>query len=261
MKISIVTPSYNQAGFLEETIKSVVDQGYEHLEYIVIDGGSTDGSAQIIDKYRRHLHYSVSEPDSGHANALNKGFARSSGQIMAWLNSDDKYLPWTLKTVAEIFDEYPQVNWIVGTDAIWNDKGAMVAAYDVHTSVLDYLAGDHHKRMIQAESVFWRRSLWDAAGGFINEGYQLMVDTELWTRFFRFDALWHVYCILAGYRIHGSNRSLADKPKTDAEMRRAIEDMRPHIDVASLGAVRSNYPFLKYDLEKSCWTAGVMRRP
>src|ERR1700674_5632659 len=99
MSISIVTPSFNQARFVEETIHSVLDQEYPNLEYIIIDGGSTDGSVEIIEKYRPRIHCFVSEADSGHAHALNKGFAQTNGEIMAWINSDDKYLPWTLRTV------------------------------------------------------------------------------------------------------------------------------------------------------------------
>ncbi len=90
-KISIVTPSFNHAQFLEETILSVITQNYPNLEYVIIDGGSTDGSVDIIKKYEKHLTYWVSEPDNGHGDALNKGFAKSTGEIMAWINSDDKY--------------------------------------------------------------------------------------------------------------------------------------------------------------------------
>src|SRR5215469_5586779 len=94
-KISIVTPSFNQAEFLEETIRSVLDQNYPNLEYVVVDGGSTDGSVDIIKKYAHRLAWWVSEPDDGQYAAINKGFKHSSGEIMAWINSDDKYLPWT----------------------------------------------------------------------------------------------------------------------------------------------------------------------
>src|SRR5688572_1835387 len=205
LKISIVTPSFNQAGFVEETLRSVLDQNYENLEYIVIDGGSSDGSQDIIEKYRDRLHYYVSERDSGHGDALNKGFRQSSGEIMAWLNSDDKYLPWTLKTVAEIFDEHPDVNWITGMHGFWNDRGAMTGAHSWYRNIFDFLAGEPF--LIQQESTFWRRSLWDRAGGAINEDYRFMVDGELWTRFFLLDRHWHAQCVLSGYRQHAGNRA------------------------------------------------------
>src|SRR5579859_3708649 len=100
-RISIVTPSFNQRAFLEETIRSVLDQRYPNLEYVIIDGGSTDGSVDIIRKYERHLAFWVSEPDGGQYDAINKGFAHTTGELLGWLNADDKYLPWSFSTLAD----------------------------------------------------------------------------------------------------------------------------------------------------------------
>ena len=108
-RISVVTPSFNQGAFLEETLRSVLDQGYPNLEYFVIDGGSTDASVDIIRNYASRLTYWVSESDQGQYDAINKGFARSMGEIMAWLNSDDKYLPWTFSIAGEISATRPEV--------------------------------------------------------------------------------------------------------------------------------------------------------
>ena len=113
-KITIVTPSYNQGQFLEETIRSVILQGYKNLEYIVIDGGSTDNSLEIIHKYQDYLTYWVSEPDEGQAEAINKGFNLATGDIFAFLNSDDVYLPETLAKVGKFFAESSQIDFLCG---------------------------------------------------------------------------------------------------------------------------------------------------
>lgn len=223
-KISIVTPSFNQGEFLEETLLSILDQDYPNLEYVVIDGGSTDSSVEIIQKHSHRLHYWHTKRDGGHGDALNQGFIKTSGEIMAWLNSDDKYYPWTLRTVSEIFTTFPEVNWIVGFNSWWNDRGAAIRAERVPKNIYDFLVGDFD--WIQQESVFWRRSLWEQAGGHINENYKLMVDGELWTRFFLNDDLYIVDCLLGGYRSHGTNRALLNYDNCLEEMRTAITTMK-----------------------------------
>src|SRR6202521_5828217 len=107
-RISVVTPSFNQGPYLERTICSVLDQNYPKLEYIIMDGGSTDESVEVIKRYERHLTYWVSEPDAGQSNAINKGLARTTGTIRTWLNSDDYYLPETFETIAEAAEAHPE---------------------------------------------------------------------------------------------------------------------------------------------------------
>ena len=158
-KISIVTPSHNQGQLIEETIRSVLSQEYPNLEYIIIDGASTDNSVEIIKKYEQHLAYWVSEPDEGHAHALNKGFSRATGEIMAWINSDDKYLPWTFSVVAEVFNTHKDIEWITGYHSLWDIYGRQVKALAVYKNIYDFLLGRYD--WIQQESVFWRRSLWE----------------------------------------------------------------------------------------------------
>ena len=231
-RISIVTPSFNHAQFLEHALCSVLDQDYENLEYIVIDGGSTDGSVEMLSRYAPRLAYWVSEPDGGHGSALNKGFKRSTGEIMAWLNSDDLHFPWTLNAVAEIFAAHPEVSWITSHScAILDQKGRLVTADRNYSNKYDYLLG---RCNIQQESTFWRRSLWENAGGYINEDYKLMVDGELWTRFFLNARLYNVQCLLGGFRRWGGNRSISNMTQVNDDMRRCVAAMERSCDADTL---------------------------
>ena len=232
-RISVVTPSFNQARFLEPALRSVLDQEYPNLEYIVVDGGSADDSRAIIERHATRLHHWESEPDRGHAHALNKGFARSTGEIMAWLNSDDLYLPWTLRVVAEVFQRFPEVEWIAGVDAWWNERGELTSAQVRPRNVYDYLLGTEH--CIQQESVFWRRSLWERAGGRIDEDLRYMVDTELWCRFFPLAPLHAVECVLGGYRRHSGNRAI----RHAAECRRENAEAVARLDARCSEDVRA----------------------
>ena len=200
MRLSIVTPSFNQSGFLGATLDSVLSQDYEDLEYVVIDGGSDDGSARIIEEHADRLAYWVSEPDGGLYDALNKGFAKTSGEIMAWINSSDLYYPWTLETVAEIFSQLPEVQWIMGLSTQFSTVGGPRSVRRGCFNVYDILAGDY--RWIQQESVFWRRSLWERAGGRLDSSIRLAADFDLWLRFMRLAPLHHVETVLGGWRVH-----------------------------------------------------------
>lgn len=197
-KISIVTPNFNGEAYLEQTIQSVLFQNYPNLEYIIIDGGSTDNSVSVIKKYESQLAYWVSEPDKGLYDAIQKGFEKSTGEIMAWINSDDLYHPKAFFTVAEIFS-LREVNWLQGIPTVFDEKGRTVFV-DIlkRWSKLDYYLGNFE--WIQQESVFWRRSLWGESGAKMATEMKYAGDLELWIRFFRHEKLYVTRALLGGFR-------------------------------------------------------------
>ena len=224
-RISIVTPSHNQATYLEECMDSILSQGYPNLEYVVMDGGSTDGSVEIIKKYAQHLTFWQSCPDGGQYAAINAGFAHTTGEIMAWLNSDDRYHPNAFLKVACAFAEYPEVNWITGRATIFQQNGMIesMEKFAPPFSRRKMLSGHIDKPFIMQEATFWRRKLWDRCGGKLDTSYRFAAETELWMRFFRTDILYSLDdTLLAGFRSHGSNRSALNNREYHEEARAVI---------------------------------------
>ena len=220
-KISIITPSFNQVKYLENTIQSVVGQGYPNLEYIIIDGGSTDGSIDVIRKYEKHLTFWCSEPDGGLYDALQKGFEKSTGDIMAWLNSDDMYHRRSLFVVAEIFSQFNDIQWLTGVATYFNEEGNLVniRLQDEAWSIYRFLLRGRDFTFIQQESTFWRRSLWERSGNCLSTHYALAGDFELWRRFFQYEKLYTVHTPLAGFRFRTSNqKSLEQRDVYNQEM-------------------------------------------
>lgn len=177
-KISIITPSYNQAEFLERTILSVLNQNYTNLEYIIIDGGSTDSSAEIIKKYKKYLTYWVSEKDDGQADAINKGFKIATGDIVGWQNSDDVYLPRTFLKVMEAFRKYPESDMIFGNTYIIDlEDNILEEARVVPFSLNDLVYKGWN---LSSQSVFWKKELFDRVGYLKN--YKVLFDFDWFIR-------------------------------------------------------------------------------
>ncbi len=208
-KISIVTPNFNQADFLEETILSVLNQNYLNLEYVIIDGGSTDGSIEIIKKYERYLKYWVSEPDKGQYDAVNKGFEHTNGEIMAWLNSDDLYHPNCFNSVSEIFHQNENIDWItcIPNSIKGKNKEEFIKNFIPVFTRDKLLCGLYWNPFIMQEGTFWKRLLWEKAGGYVSTEYKLASDFELWVRFFRHSQIYTVNTLLGCFRLREGQRS------------------------------------------------------
>jgi glycosyltransferase involved in cell wall biosynthesis len=179
-KISVVVPSFNQAGYLELTLRSILDQNYPNLELIVIDGGSKDQSPEIIRKYEQHMKFWCSEPDGGQTQGIIKGFSHATGEILCFLNSDDLFEPGALLQVGEYFSNHPDVDAVYG-DALWIDAEGNVLSpkKEIPFNRFIWL---YTYNYIPGMSTFWRRTIYDRVGG-LNPAFQLAFDADLWIRF------------------------------------------------------------------------------
>ena len=203
-RISIVTPSYNQAQFLERTILSVLNQNYPNLEYIIIDGGSTDGSVEIIKKYEKYLNYWVSEKDNGQADAIDKGFKKTSGEILAWLNSDDTYLPETFCKIIKNFKQNPKADLIFGNIYFIEKNDLVIGELRLtKLSLSNFLFEDIS---LAQPATFWTRSSYYKIGG-INTRYHFCMDFEFFTRIAKSGQLTYIREYLASFRIHKNSKT------------------------------------------------------
>lgn len=219
-KLSIITPSFNQGRFIEETIRSVLDQGYPGIEYIVIDGGSTDGSVEVLQRYGDRLAGWVSEPDRGQVHAINKGLSMASGDVVAYLNSDDLYLPGALHAVGRVFGDDPSCRWICGDTLLFGADGAdtgliraVIPRSAAHCLSWAYKAPQ--------PGMFWRREL--LRDGF-QERWRYCFDHELYVRLL-LDGYRcrHLPLPLAAYRLHSSSKTVAESAEFDREFDQIAE--------------------------------------
>lgn len=203
--ISIVTPSYRQGEFIERTIKSIVDQGYPYLEYIIQDGGSRDETLDVLARYEEFLAYAASVKDNGFGNAINRGFRRSTGEIMAWLNSDDLLLPGTLHYVASYFERHPNVDVVYGHRVVIDSLDADIGRWVLPPHDDEILSWADY---VPQETMFWRREIWEKAGGQIDESLRFAIDWDLLLRFRAAGATFaRVPRFLGGFRVHAQQKT------------------------------------------------------
>lgn len=204
-KISVITPSYNQGHFLEQTIVSVLGQQYPNLEFIIIDGGSTDNSVEIIKKYEQYVTYWITKKDNGQASAINEGFAKATGDVLCWLNSDDMYIPGALLKVGSFFINRLEPTILFGNCLHFHEENVKTRGSDVAQA---------HKTLclnlcdyIIQPSTFWNRSVWEKVG-ILNEYLNYAFD---WEWFLRAKANNIAFCpqkeYLSLYRIHDAHKS------------------------------------------------------
>ena len=234
--VSIVTPSYNQAAFLEQTIQSVLAQEYPHVEYLVIDGGSTDHSVEIIKRYADRLAHWVSEKDNGQADAINKGLRRAKGEILGWLNSDDYYLQGTISAVVQHFEQNPGVVMVYGDMLAVDGRGQTINVLRYkQLSLQDLLCF----QIIGQPSVFFRRSALEKAG-LLDTSFHFMLDHHLWVRLAQQGRILHVPQVWSAARYHPQAKNRARAAEFGREAFRILSwaQMQPGLAEALAGVKR-----------------------
>ena len=238
--------------YIEATILSILNQQYSNLELIVVDGGSSDDTLSILSKYKEQISLLISEKDEGQYNAVNKGFSKATGDVLAWLNADDIYFPWTLSHVSNFFKKYPTQSWVSGSTSLMNEDGLInglnaniIAKPNKFVRNGWFRSGLYG--YLQQEGMFWRKELWEQVG-VLNENYKLASDFELWTRFSTKASLVSFGLPLACFRTRMSSRSNALKKEYEAE-----------VEVISDGFKKPNFIF-KFLGEFSGFTMILVRK-
>lgn len=256
--LSLVTPSYQQADFIRRTLNSVLDQNYPALEYVVQDGGSTDGTVEILRQYDNRLFRWVSEPDGGQTNAINRGFVGTGGEIMAWLNSDDLLLPGSLHYVADYFRRHPEVDAVYGHRVLIDEGDREIGRWVLPPHDETVLTWADY---VPQETLFWRRRLWEKVGSRVDEAFTFAMDWDLLLRFQEAGArIVRVPRFLGAFRVHTRQKTSADITETGwTEMGRLRERChgRPVTDAEIFPHIR-NY-LARHVLLTKLFRAGLLR--
>lgn len=234
-KISIVTPSFNQAAFLERTILSVLNQDYANLEYIIIDGGSTDGSLEIIRKYESRLTYWVSEPDNGQAHAINKGLHRATGDWITWQNSDDIFYPGAFNSFARMAQKNPRVDLIIGNmNLIDSDDHVLRDIKYVRPTYRSLLA---EGMVLTNQAAFWRRRVNDEIG-YLDESLDCGFDYEWFLRLLRKKKAAHVNVTWGGLRLHEDTKTHNRQATFNEEYRKITQGKKVSLPIKKMYQIR-----------------------
>jgi len=217
MLISIVTPSYNQAQYIEETIRSVLSQDYPYIEYLIVDGGSTDGTVSIIKKYEDKLAWWGSETDRGQTDAINLGFARAKGELLAWINSDDTYEPGAVAAAVKYLQEHPKTGMVYGDCNYINESGTLIGRF--HSAQTNYRLLRRGYTRIPQQTMFFRAELWKQLGP-LDPSFYFAMDYDLWTRIARRTEIKYVPQTWANFRLHTSGKSIIADDRCWPEMLR-----------------------------------------
>jgi hypothetical protein len=225
--VSIITPSYNQASYLEQTIQSVLAQTYPSVEYIIVDGASTDGSQEIIQKYAKQLAWWISEPDKGQSDAINKGLRGASGEVVAWLNSDDIYLPGAVSAAVQALEDNPASGMVFGDAVTINETGGELK----HLVFGDWGLRELMRfRIICQPAVFFRRSVLEKAGG-LDLTYHFLLDHHLWLRLAQQAAVSHIASSWAAARHHPGAKNVSQASGFGQEAFRILHWMEDQPDL------------------------------